>query len=209
MDFSPDNNDSVVTVGKVCFSAEENIFSAAKEKVRKNITYVWVCLLAAGYVFMFVLYYNYIRPFHELQHFTTEIAKGNLDVALPMHKANMFGAFTESFDIMRDELAIAREREYQANVSKRELVAQLSHDIKTPVASIKAMSEVLEAKSQQSGDEFMGTKVKSIGAKADQIDALVNNLFASTLKELEQLEVNAIETESTAIKTLIVNADYS
>ncbi|SEP67998.1 His Kinase A (phospho-acceptor) domain-containing protein [Lachnospiraceae bacterium NE2001] len=171
------------------------------------ISYLAIILLWGGYTVW--LYIFVIRPFDKMKEFASAVAAGDLDKPLEMDRKNIFGAFTESFDIMRDELAIAREREYQANVSKRELVAQLSHDIKTPVASIKAMSEVLEAKSQQSGDEFMGTKVKSIGAKADQIDALVNNLFASTLKELEQLEVNAIETESTAIKSLIENADYS
>ena len=170
------------------------------------ISYIAILFLWGGYTVW--LYLNVIRPFYKMREFASAVAAGDLDKPLEMDRKNVFGAFTESFDIMRDELAVAREREYQANVSKRQLIAQLSHDIKTPVASIKAMSEVLEAKSQQSADEFTQTKVKSIEAKADQIDALVSNLFASTLKELEQLEVNAIEAESSVIKTLIENADY-
>ena len=43
---------------------------------------------------------------------------------------------------MRSELKKARLAEAKANESKKELVAKLSHDIKTPVASIKAVSEV-------------------------------------------------------------------
>ncbi len=171
------------------------------------ISYAGIIVLWLGYTIW--LYINVIRPFGKMKEFASAVAAGDLDKPLEMDKKNIFGAFTESFDIMRDELAISRQREYEANVSKRELIAQLSHDIKTPVASIKAMSEVLEVKSQQSGDEFTNVKVKSIGAKADQIDALVNDLFASTLKELEQLEVNAIETESTRIEQLIKNADYN
>ncbi len=170
------------------------------------VSYVAIILLWIGYTVW--LYLNVIRPFNNMKNFAGEVAAGNLDVPLTMDKKNVFGAFTESFDIMRDELALSRKREYEANVSKRELVAQLSHDIKTPVASIKAMSEVLEAKSQQTGDAFTESRVKSIGAKADQINALVSNLFASTLKELEQLEVNAVEAGSDGIRTLIENADY-
>ena len=55
----------------------------------------------------------------------------------------MLGSFTESFDIMREELKASREREEKAVKSRKELVAQLSHDIKTPVSSIKAMTDVM------------------------------------------------------------------
>ncbi len=170
------------------------------------VSYIAIIFLWVGYTVW--IYYSVIRPFDKMRKFASAVASGDLDKPLEMDRKNIFGAFTESFDIMRDELAIARKREYEANVSKKELVAQLSHDIKTPVASIKAMSEVLEAKSQQSEDEFTNSKVKLIGAKADQIDTLVNNLFASTLKELEQMEVKAVETESTVLKPFIENADY-
>ena len=171
------------------------------------ISYLIILVLWLGYTIW--IYLRVIHPFDKMREFAGAIAAGNLDKPLEMDRKNVFGAFTESFDIMRDELATARQREYEANVSKRELVAQLSHDIKTPVASIKAMSEVLEAKSSQAEDEFTHSKVKSIGAKADQIDALVSNLFAATLKELEQLEVKAVEIESLVIRTLIENADFS
>ena len=170
------------------------------------ISYIAIIFLWGGYTVW--IYFSVIRPFDKMRDFASAVAAGDLDKPLEMDRKNIFGAFTESFDIMRDELAIARKREYEANVSKKELVAQLSHDIKTPVASIKAMSEVLEAKSQQSEDEFTNSKVKLIGAKADQIDTLVNNLFASTLKELEQMEVKAVETESTVLKPFIENSDY-
>ena len=90
----------------------------------------------------------------------------------------MFGAFSESFDIMREELKQAREKELAANISKKELVAQLSHDIKTPVSSIKAMSEVLAAKEDR---DAVRDKIVAIGAKADQIDSLVSNLFVSAI----------------------------
>ena len=170
------------------------------------ISYVAIIVLWLGYTLW--LYLNILRPFDKMKEFAGAVAAGDLDKPLEMDRKNIFGAFTESFDIMRDELAIAREREYQANVSKRELIAQLSHDIKTPVASIKAMSEVIEAKSLQKEDEFTSEKAKLVGAKADQIDVLVNNLFASTLKELEQLEVKATENPSTELTDIIKNADF-
>ena len=158
MDFSNKQEnlkeDKQFVIGKICFAVEKNTFYSAKENVRRSVISIWIGLLVIGYVFIFVIYYSYIRPFHELQHFTTEIAKGNLDVALPIHKENMFGAFTESFDVMREELAASRAREAEAEKSKKELVAQLSHDIKTPVATIKATCEVLEMQEQMRLNEL-------------------------------------------------------
>ena len=146
-----------------------------------------------------------VRPFEDMREFAEAVASGDLDKPLKMDKENMFGAFTESFDIMREELALAKERELQANISKKELIAQLSHDLKTPVASIKAMSEVLSVKEDRK--ELRG-KIVAIGDKADQIDRLVSDLFTSTLEELDKLEIVTSDMESTMIERIIRGADY-
>lgn len=165
--------------------------------------------LIAVTVLVFVFYYLYVKksvidPFRKLKNFAVSVAGGNLDTPLEMDKGNAFGAFTESFDIMREELKASREREEKAVKSRKELVAQLSHDIKTPVASIKAMTDVM---SLTATDEDKET-IASINAKADQIDELISNLFHATLEELEQLEVNPTDINSTEIVQLIREADY-
>ena len=50
--------------------------------------------------------------------------------------------------------------------------------------------------------------IRSINAKADQIDSLVSNLFHATLEELEHLEVNVEEVTSKEIEGSIADADY-
>ena len=160
-------------------------------------------------VVVFIIYYIYLKrrvidPFYKLKGFAVRIAGGNLDTPLDMDKGNVFGPFTESFDIMRDELKASRDREQQAVKSRKELVAQLSHDIKTPVASIKAMSDVLSL----TADEETKVTISQISNKADQIDALISNLFHATLEELEQLEVKPEDVDSTDIVQMVREADY-
>ena len=82
-----------------------------------------------------------IRPFEDLSHFAERVAGGDLDVPLDMDKGHTFGSFTEAFDLMRTELKKSRAAEKAAYDAKKDMVAQLSHDIKTPVASIKSASE--------------------------------------------------------------------
>ena len=156
-----------------------------------------------------VLYYIYLKrrvldPFKKLKGFAVRVAGGNLDTPLEMDKGNVFGPFTESFDIMREELKASREREEKAVKSRKELVAQLSHDIKTPVSSIKAMTDVMSL----TATEEDKVTINAINAKADQIDSLISNLFHATLEELEQLEVKPEDINSTDIVQMIKDADY-
>lgn len=164
---------------------------------------VFQCGLCLGYGVY--LYMTVIHPFQRLKEFTRRVAGGNLDIPLEMDRHNLFGAFTESFDIMRSELKKARMAEAQANAEKKELVAKLSHDIKTPVASIKAVSEVGLA--LVAGEKDRANYTQIIG-KADQINRLVSNLFTATLEELQQLTVTPEYMESGRIKTMLENADY-
>lgn len=161
------------------------------------------CAVCIGYAIY--IHFTVISPFRKLKGFAMRVAGGNLDIPLEMDRGNLFGAFTESFDIMRSELKKARLAEAQANASKKELVAKLSHDIKTPVASIKAVSEVGLAVAKSDKDRANYTQI--IG-KADQINKLVTNLFTATLEELQQLTVTPTNIQSGQVKTMLENADY-
>lgn len=161
------------------------------------------CGICIGY--SLYIRHSVIKPFHKLEDFAERIAGGNLEIPLEMDRQNLFGAFTESFDIMRSELKKARVAEAKANASKKELVAKLSHDIKTPVASIKAASEVGAA---LASDEKVKGNYEQIIRKADQINVLVTNLFAATLEELQELSVAPADLESGELRALFENADY-
>ncbi len=137
-----------------------------------------------------------ILPFRKLQRFAERVAGGNLDIPLTMDRQNLFGAFTESFDIMRSELKKARIAEAQANASKKELIAKISHDIRTPVSSIRAASEVGAATAD---NEKTRQNYLHIVYKADQINTLVTDLFSATLEELRQLEVEPADMKSSEL----------
>lgn len=156
-------------------------------------------------VFLFWVFRNIVKPFDDLKDFASDVASGNLDKPLEMDRGNIFGNFTESFDIMRTELNEAKQKEYEAQRSKMELVSQLSHDIKTPVASIKALGELLEA---QSTDDKSKERLNSIVSKADNIDVMVSDLFTKTLTDLNELNVDASEQESSILDKIIKDADH-
>lgn len=189
-------------LAKISFVNTTINFEEQKEALMRIVLVAISAIWFLGMVLFVYFYMGYVRPFHKLKDFAGEVARGNLDMPLSMTKSNYFGVFTESFDIMREELRRAKENEYKANVSKKELVAELSHDIKTPIATIKAACEVIEVKSAKSegiGGLELHDKVQLIEKKADVVEQLINNMFHATLEELEVLKVEPQEELSTCI----------
>ena len=193
-------------VGKVIFdySTEEQL-NGVKTKV--IVLYIIIGVLQIA---ILVFWYIYIRksiiePFKNLNSFAERVAGGNLDMPLEMDKGHVFGAFTESFDLMRTELKKARIAEKKASDDKKEMVAKLSHDIKTPVASIKSTSEIgYEVTKEERTKEMFSV----INAKTDQIKSLVDNLFTSSVQDITEIDVNPGMQPSDVISGLIGNADY-
>ena len=168
------------------------------DQLRRTLLMIWGLVLAAGWLFILAAWITVAKPIREFEGFAGEVAKGNLEVQLPRRRLNLFGNFTESFDLMREELRDSREREVRANKAMREMAAGLSHDIKTPVSTIRAACEVLEAKYPEQED--LQQKVSVISAKTNTINELVNNLFHTTLEELEELPVTTSEVSAARIE---------
>ena len=192
MDYIQDN----VLVGKMIWKESQHQYEQLESRLFWQMIWIYLLILISGYLFLGWIYFRMLHPFQKLQMFAGYVARGNLDFPLPAAKHQYFGAFTESFDLMREELKRARESEYQANKSKKELMAELSHDIKTPVATIQAVCEVLQMKVK---DQDTLDKVGLIDGKAKTIHSLVDNLFQATLEELTVLKVEPLEESSLCI----------
>jgi len=165
-------------------------------------------IVAGAIVYGFYVQKNIIGPFKKMERFAGKVAEGNLNEPLMLEKNNMFGSFTESFDIMREELAASKDRELALQKKEQELVASLSHDLKTPVTGIKVTSELLKAKHEMSGgDEEEITKLDNIYKKADEIDRLVTDLFSSTLENLGEFKVNCKDESSSVLGEIVSKHD--
>lgn len=207
------NRDSIVDVmqndeivGKIIIrNNDQEIVREMKKELVTSFIQIVGLLMIVSIIYFIYIYMTLLKPFQQLQYFAANVARGNLDIPLNMDKNNYFGAFTESFDLLREELYAARQREYESNRSKKELVATLSHDIKTPIASIKAVSELML---MQVKDEKMIKHVNTINSKAEQVNLLVTDMFHATLEELQQLKLTVTEESSEVLVEMIENVNY-
>ncbi|MCR5800291.1 MAG: HAMP domain-containing histidine kinase [Lachnospiraceae bacterium] len=218
LDFEPGGE----YIGKVAWLDNMDRYNQEKEDFAHSALVMWVIVYIGFIVFIIYLHRSLVKPVNELVGFSEEMAKGNLDEALPIHKDNLFGSFVEAFDIMREELKAARIREIEAERARKELITQLSHDIKTPLSIIKATCEVLEIKFgrrlkendkaatdkndiSKEQDELRDAidKIGVISKKTDTVSALMTNVMHATLDELEHIEVNVCEENSAVVEELI------
>lgn len=130
-----------------------------------------------------------IRPFRRLEDFAGQVAEGNLDIPLEYERKNIFGAFTWAFDNMRLEIKRARNAEKAAIENNKTVIATISHDIKTPIASIRAYCEALQAGLDQN-TERRERYLHVIMAKCDEVSTLTNDLFLHSLSDLDKLQMN-------------------
>ena len=108
---------------------------------------VTMCVIVLSFVIVIFgyVYFAIMRPFDKMKEFAGKIAQGNFDVPLNYERSNYFGAFTWAFDSMRREITKSRACEREAIENNKTVIATLSHDIKTPISSIRAYAEGLEA----------------------------------------------------------------
>lgn len=201
-----DNADATELLGYMIVppvNAEVYVKAAASYRLSVVIVMLAVAIILSGIVFYIAS--RILKPFGKLRDFADEVAHGNLDKPLEMNKGNYFGAFTESFDMMRNELKRSKEREDKLIQSRRDMVAQLSHDIKTPVASIIATSEVLKAKLSDKASD----KLDVIIEKATQLATLSDELNGITKNEIDKLTVDCETVSSDELQEMIKTADYN
>ena len=129
-----------------------------------------------------------VRPFEKLGRFADEIAKGNFNIPLDYERTNYFGKFTWGFDRMRREISNARACERAAIENNKTVIASLSHDIKTPVASVRAYAEALDMGMDQTPEqraEFLGMMMR----KCDEITHLTDDMLLHALSDLGSLRM--------------------
>ncbi|MDR1558802.1 MAG: HAMP domain-containing histidine kinase [Clostridiales bacterium] len=126
-----------------------------------------------------------VPPLKALVKLAGEIREGNLDCRVEYVGGDEFEPVFREFDSMREKLrrSLREAADYEEN--RREMIASLAHDIKTPVTSIRAYAEGLKdgiAKTPEARLRY----VETILEKAWMVDGLTNDLFLFSKLDIRQ-----------------------
>ena len=115
-------------------------------------------------------------PLGQLQQATKNIRDGNLDFTLEVeNEDDELGRLCMDFEEMRIRLKESAEEKVQYDKESKELISNISHDLKTPITAIKGYVEgILDGVA--SSPEKLDKYIRTIYNKANDMDRLIDEL---------------------------------
>ncbi len=117
-----------------------------------------------------------IVPIQQLASGAKEIAQGNLDFSIKVTGKDEISQLAENFEIMRKKLKETEDLNRQYEENRKELIASISHDLKTPITSIKGYVNGMRD-GVANTPEKMERYIDTVANKASQLDQLIDELF--------------------------------
>ena len=155
--------------------------------VKVNIIIGIIAVIVIGV--MLYIKFKILTPFEKLRDVPYELSKGNLTVPIKESKNRFFGRFIWGVDMLRENMEEQKERELKLQKDKKMLLLSLSHDIKTPLSTIKLYSKAL-SKGLYTDKETQNQIIENINEKVDEIENYVTQIITASREEFLSLEVN-------------------
>ncbi len=136
-----------------------------------------------------------IRPIKKLMNAAEEISNGNLNYKLDVtEKRDELDQLAETFESMRKKLLEAQQLQKTYEENQKELIASISHDLKTPITSIRGYVKGIQdgvANTPEKLDRYMET----IDRKAEGMNQLIEELFLYSKLDLESVPFEMEEVD--------------
>ena len=132
------------------------------------------------------LYWSIVDPLKKVQIATDNIKNGNLDFEMEVKAKDEIGELYADFESMRKRLKDNAEEKIEADKRDREFISNISHDLKTPLTSIRGYCEGI-MDGVASTPEKMDKYIRTIYTKTTEMDDLINQL--TLYSKIEQKSV--------------------
>ncbi|MBP1993215.1 sensor histidine kinase [Paenibacillus eucommiae] len=175
------------------FGSIDSVQPGTRTAMYTNIMIVIAGLIMALVVFAVLLAKiisrDILDPLKELSASADKIMRGDLDFQITYHRNNEMGRFSTAFELMRSKLQESLNKQRLSEQARKELITSISHDLRTPISSIKGYVEGLQ-------DGIVHDKEKHarylavIKDKTYKLDGLIEDLFQFSQLESGQLPMH-------------------
>ena len=152
-----------------------NLSSDSRSLIVTLITCMIVILIITAAILSVWINSGITAPLYKLTKATKNIRDGNLDFTIRPEGVSEIRELCEDFEKMRSRLKTANEETVTFDRESRELISNISHDLKTPITAVKGYCEgIMDGVADT--PEKMDRYIRTIYNKANEMDNLINEL---------------------------------
>ena len=169
------NSDSSEIVYDISMGVSANSKTQVKLIARDLLFTATVILVFTALSIGLWIYRSIATPLVKLKKATQNIKEGNLDFVLDVEGNDEFSELCQDFEEMRKRLRESAEEKIILDKENKELISNISHDLKTPITAVKVYVEgIMDGVADT--PEKMDRYVKTIYNKTNEMDHLINEL---------------------------------
>lgn len=157
----------------------------------KAITIFFAAIFTAKEIAHLYIYWRLekriMKPIESLRTGVEQIAKGNYEVRIEKKVYNEIGILIDEFNKMAEKLEQGEKLKKEYEENRKTLIANISHDLKTPITSINGYVEAILDGVAHSPDKI-NSYLKTIHSNIDYINRLIDDLFLFSKLDMQKVD---------------------
>lgn len=173
--------------GTLIMSFSEKNLNLVSKSVIQNLQLIIlliiiiIIILSAAYSFFIT------SPLKKVTKSINEVGQGNMDINLNVHGYAEIRDLSNSFNAMIDMIR-------RQDTSRQEFVSNVSHELKTPLASVKVLCDSLLSASDDVSVDFYKEFMGDISSEIDRMNDIVTDLLSMTRLENKNVKLDIVNT---------------
>ena len=167
------------------------------------LLFVPIAILVAGFAGL-ILFRLLLKRLHRLEHFATQLTEGNLDARISEPGVDEIGRLGHRLNRMAEALLEAKTRVNESEQQRRRLLADISHELGTPLTSIRGYTETLLNPEVPKSTAEHALYLEHVLDEAKRMDGLLQDLYELTRLEAgsNSLQLEPLDWSALCLHTL-------
>jgi len=130
-----------------------------------------------------------LKPIEKLKVGVEQISKGNYEIRIENNIQSEIGFLIDDFNNMAQKLEDSEKTKIQYEENRKDLIVNISHDLKTPITSITGYVEAILEGAVDSPDKI-NKYLQTIHSNISYINNLIDDLFLFSKLDMQKIDFN-------------------